>query len=488
MLGGGGARGVSEVGVLQALEELHIPVDLVVGTSMGSIVGGAYSIGISPYDMERRLQHVDWDAVVGDQVPRAQRSVLSKEQERDNIRGVELGFRDGRVRLPRGAVAGHEFELFLDSLMGSVPALRSFDDLPTPYRCVATDIENGDMVVLDHGDLISAIRASMAVPGVFSPVEIEGHLLVDGGLTRNVPVDVARRLGADRLIVVDVGSPLLKRDEISSVISVSQQMLNILGRQNVSASLRQLQPDDVLIRIDLGAFSVTDFQNSPATIPTGRSSALALAERLRAFSLSDADWTRFVEAREARRDEPRGLRRLKIDNSQLTRVNPRAVEALMESREGEPVDQFKLERDLNRLYATDDFQQIRTRLVADPSGYSTVVVQPIEKEWGPSYVNLDLDLSTDLQGNSRFSARAATRSTWLDRRGLEWRNTFSLGAVKITSVTGYRSSEEEQTQDFDGASEALQPFAYAAGLTPLYYVDRQQTFHQFSQELRGGES
>ena len=429
VLGGGGARGVSEVGVLQALESMHVPVDVVVGTSMGAIVGGAYSMGISPEEMEHRLHQVVWDEVVSDRVPRSQRSVLSKEQERENIRGVELGYRDARFRLPKGASAGHEFELFLSSLLSGAPVLRSFDDLPIPFRAVATDIESGDMVVLSAGDLIGAIRASMAVPGAFAPVEIDGRLLADGGLTRNVPVDVARQLGVDRLIVVDVGSPLLTRADMGSALSVSQQMLNILVRQNANASLREVGPDDVLIRVDLGNFSVADFDHSPDTIAAGRRSTLAQAAALQALALDDTEWRAHLSHRLTRRSESGEVRLLRIDTSQLVHVNPRSVQALMENQEGQPVNAAKLEQDLERLYATDDFQQIRTRIVSANDGTSSLVVQPIEKEWGPNYVNLDLDLSTDLQGNSRFSARAATRSTWLDAAGLEWRNSFSLGAI-----------------------------------------------------------
>ena len=438
VLGGGGARGVSEIGVLQVLEAMHVPVDLIVGTSMGAIVGGAYSMDVAPAEMERRLKGVVWDEVVSDQVPRSQRSVLSKEQERDNIRGVELGFRDRRFRLPKGAVAGHEFELFLGSLLGGAPTLRSFDNLPIPFRAIATDIESGEMVSLGGGDLISAIRASIAVPGVFAPVEIDGRLLVDGGLTRNLPVDIARNLGADRLIVVDVGSPLLRRDEIGSAIGVSQQMLNILTHQNVNASLQEVRPEDILIKVDLGAFSVADFDHALGTLANGRRSAEAQSAALQTLALNDADWARYIAGRTARRSEDPEIRSLRIDTSQLKTVNPRSVQALMENVDGKPVRTDQLEKDIARLYATDDFQQIRTRVVSSADGKSELIVQPIEKDWGPNYVNLDLDLSTDLQGNSKFSARAATRSTWLNAAGLEWRNGFSLGAIDEWSSELYQ--------------------------------------------------
>lgn len=479
VLGGGGARGVSEVGVLQALELLHIPVDLVVGTSMGAIVGGAYGMGIAPAEMEHRLHGVNWDEVVSDVVPRSQRSELSKEQERDNIRGVELGYSEGRVRLPKGAVAGHEFELFLTSLLGKAPFLKSFDELPIPYRAVATDIETGEMVVLGKGDLIGAIRASMAVPGVFSPVELDGRLLVDGGLTRNLPVDVARAMGAERLIVVEVGTPLMKRDQISSAIAVSQQMLNILGHQNVTASLAQLRPDDVLIRIELGDFGVADFEHSVATIANGRKSALQQAAALDALRVPEAEWQSVLDERARRHDEPAGQWRLRIDSAQLQHVNPRSVQALMESRAGEPITPATLDRDIRRLYATDDFQQIRARLVDEPDGSETVAVQPIEKEWGPNYVNLDLDLSTDLQGISRFTARASSRSTWLNDRGLEWRNNFALGAIN------------------EWISELYQPLDFSRNLfvapwlelhqerDDLYQQDTPVTTYRISQRLAG---
>ena len=432
VLGGGGARGVAEIGVLQVLERLHVPVDVVVGTSMGAIVGGAYSMGLAPAEMEQRLQAVTWDEVVTDRVPRADRSVLSKEQERENIRGIELGFRDGRVRLPKGAVAGHEFELFLGSLLGSAPILDSFDALPIPYRAVATDIETGDMRVLGEGDLIQSIRASMAVPGAFAPVEIDGHLMVDGGLTRNLPVDVARSLGAQQLIVVEVGSPLLKREDIGSAIGVSQQVLTILGHQNVAASLRELRPEDVLIRIPLGNFSVADFEHALGTLPLGRAAADSVAVQLGALALPEAEWQQHLARRAQRRQNQAALasqQTLRIDNSALGAVSARAVASLMDSREGEPVLPGVLQKDLRRLYATDDFQQIRTRVIPQPDGRSTLLLQPVAKDWGPNYINLDLDLSTDLSGNSRFSARAATRSTWLNAAGLEWRNSFSLGGV-----------------------------------------------------------
>lgn len=479
VLGGGGARGVSEVGVLQALEELHVPVDVVVGTSMGSIVAGAYAMGVSPAEMERRLQTVNWDEVVSDQVPRSQRSELSKEQERQNIRAVELGFSGGRVRLPRGAVAGHEFELFLTSLLGSAPFFHSFDQLPIPFRAVATDIETGEMVVLDRGDLVGSIRASMAVPGVFNPVEIDGRLLVDGGLTRNLPVDVARAMGAEQLIVVEVGTPLMKRNQITSVIAVSQQMLNILGHQNVAASEQQLREGDVMIRVALGEFSVADFDHAPATIVNGRNSALLKTSALEPLRVSDAEWRSWHAARMARRDVPADRWKLRIDASQLGNVNPRSVQALMDSHEGALINQSTLDRDIRRLYATDDFQQIRARLIDEPDGSQSISVQPIEKEWGPNYVNLDIDLSTDLQGNSRFTARAASRSTWLNSRGLEWRNAFSLGAINEWA------SELYQPLDFSRTLFVAPRLELHQERDDLYQQDTPVTTYRINRRLFG---
>src|SRR5512145_2257523 len=212
VLSGGGARGIAHIGVLKVLEELRVPVDYVVGTSMGSIVAGSYALGISPQEMEKKVLAADWDRVLADAPPRADRSIRSKVLERAGIYSVEAGVSREGLLLPQGVIAGQNLELFLGELTRGTMDVGSFDALPIPFRAVATDIETGEAVVHWRGDIVAAMRSSMSVPGVFSPVEIDERLLVDGGLVRNLPVDVVRAMGADVVIAVNLGTSLLKRE------------------------------------------------------------------------------------------------------------------------------------------------------------------------------------------------------------------------------------------------------------------------------------
>lgn len=426
VLSGGGARGVAHVGVLKVLQELRVPVDVVVGTSMGSIVGGAYAAGMSPEEMEKRIRDAKWDVVLADRPPRAQRSMRSKELERRNVFGFELGYRDGQFRLPKGALFGQQLELFLNTLTAGALNRSRFDALQIPYRAVATDIETGKMVVLDHSDLTRAMRASMSVPGVFAPVEIDGRLLVDGGLVRNLPVDVARSLGADIVIAVNLGTPLLKREDIASVLSISTQMLNILTEQNVAASLAQLTHRDILISPELGKFSSGDFFNAVDTIEVGENAARAQALALAQLGLDEARYAQYLRQRVAQTPAEKPVDAVRVDPRGLRRVNPDTVAATVRVPPGKPVDSARLQADLRTLYGSDDFQQIRYRF-EEENGKRALVLEPIEKEWGPNYLQFGLNLSTDLRGDSSFELMMDHRMTWLNRWGLEWRNDISIG-------------------------------------------------------------
>jgi NTE family protein len=443
VLGGGGARGIAHVGVLKVLEELHVPVDIVVGTSMGSIVAGAYASGVSPAEMERRIGSVDWDVVLSDKPPRSDRSVRSKALERFNLAPLEVGVRDGKLLAPTGAIFGQQLERFLDSLAVQPADLGSFDQLPIPYRAVATDIETGQLVVLDHGDPANAMRASMSVPGIFAPVEIDGRLLVDGGLVRNLPVEVARALGAERIIAVNVGGGLLKRDKLQTLLGVSAQMINILMEQNVQASVAQLTPEDVLIVPELGDYSSADFVHSMTTIPIGEAAARRAADRLAALALPQAQYQALRAQQHDRLRHRAAVESVQIDTTELKRVNPKSVTALMDTHAGEPPDADKLRADAQRLMATDDFQQVRFRF-EDRDGKRVLVVQPVEKGWGPNYVQFGMRMSTDLKGESSFDLMASLVSTWLNSRGLEWRNFVSIGQLTALRSELYQPLDEQR--------------------------------------------
>ena len=260
VLSGGGARGLAHIGVLKVLESLQVPVDLVVGTSMGAVVGGAYAAGRSPQDLEVLMRGADWGNILADRPPRDELSFRRREDDRLLASRVEFGLTSQGVRLPNAAAGNSGLEFTLQRLPPAASHDTQVDQLPLPFRAVATDLLSGQMVVLSDLPLRQAIRASMAVPGLFTPVRLQGRLLVDGALVRNLPVDVARQMGADLIIAVDVGSPLLAESEIQSALGVADQMLKILTSQNVERSLAELRPQDILIRPALQGIGLTDFQ------------------------------------------------------------------------------------------------------------------------------------------------------------------------------------------------------------------------------------
>jgi NTE family protein len=429
VLSGGGARGAAHIGVLKVLERERVPIDCVVGTSMGAIIGGAWALGVPAEQIEIALRAVRWNRVLSDDPDRPQRSVRSKELERRRFGAAEIGYRDGAAVLPRGAVIGQQFEFFLAQLYGVAARRDSFDELPIPFRALATDIESGRLVVLDRGSLNEAVRASMSVPGVFSPKEVGGRLLVDGGLVRNLGVDVARSLGAERVVAVNLGTPLAGRETLDSLLGVTGQMIAILTEQNVERSLAELGPADLLISPTLGDFSAADFAGAPDVIPLGEAAALAVRGQLAAFAATEPDWLAWRDALRRRQTELPLFESITVDTTRLERVDPASAQAVFESTFRSGPAETALERAIDALYATDDFQQISVRSAVTDDGLDTLVIEPREKSWGPNYVRLGLTLATDLEGESAFTVLADHRATWLNGRGLELRSTASLGQL-----------------------------------------------------------
>jgi NTE family protein len=259
VLSGGGARGFAHIGVLRALQELRVPVDIVVGTSMGSVVGGAYAAGSSLDQMERLVRRTDWNAVVADRPPRDELVYRRREEDLLLPSRIEFGARMDGVSLPPAAAGNEALELALTRVLPHGARDKPANLLQLPFRSVASDLVTGELVELSDTPLFLAMRASLAVPGVFAPVRVNQRLLVDGGLVRNLPVDVAREMGADIIIAVNVGTPLAQEKELISAVSVAQQMLQILTEQNVQRSLKELRPGDVLLQPDLGGIGFLDF-------------------------------------------------------------------------------------------------------------------------------------------------------------------------------------------------------------------------------------
>ncbi|HUN70492.1 MAG TPA: patatin-like phospholipase family protein, partial [Burkholderiales bacterium] len=294
VLSGGGARGAAHVGVLKVLEELRVPIHCIAGTSMGSLVGAGYATGTSVAEMEKITAKITTEELFKEDPPRAERSMRRKFDDYRPYFGPEIGIGKKGLGLPKGVVTGVQLETYLRQL-SKVKGYYNFDRLPIPFRAVATDLVTGKAVVFKEGEIADVMRASMSVPGAVAPAEFNGMLLVDGMLTSNLPVETARAMGADVVIAVNVGTPLLKREELTSILGVVGQMLSILTEQNVQASLASLKPTDVLITPDLADFSTGDFDHLEKIIPKGEAAAREMADRLRQYSVPAAEYAALRE-------------------------------------------------------------------------------------------------------------------------------------------------------------------------------------------------
>ncbi len=425
VLSGGGGRGAAHLGVLKVLEELRIPIDMIAGTSMGSIVGAAYASGVPLKDLEAAIATISNRTLFSDTLPRQDQSPRRKQDDELPLFGPELGFANAALALPKGAVSGLGIEAVLRRLIANSNQA-TIEQLPIPFRAVATDIVTGQMVVFERGDVVAAVRASMSVPGAIAPAEIGGRMLVDGGLVRNLPVDVVRQLGADVVIAVNLGTPLLKRDQIGSILSISSQVVNILTEQNVQASLAQLGPDDVLVQPELGDYSAADFDNLIKTVPIGEAAARKVAPQLARWSMSPEAFAVLRGQRNALLEPLAATPVDEIRIQGLKRVNPEVIAAALETRAGRPVDPAALERDLLSIYGRGDFERVGYSLLEE-HGRRVLAVDAVEKGWGPQYVRFGLGLSTDFSGDAYFNLLVSHRRTWVDALGAEWRNDLQIG-------------------------------------------------------------
>ncbi|HYL70604.1 MAG TPA: patatin-like phospholipase family protein, partial [Candidatus Dormibacteraeota bacterium] len=431
VLSGGGARGAAHIGVLKVLEQLHVPVDAIAGTSMGAVVGGLYASGLSASEIEKIMTSINWQDAFRDRPPREDLTLRRKQEDESFLVKFPLGVHDKHILLPKGLVQGQKLTQMLRRLTLPVARVSNFDQLPTPFRAVATDLETGDTVVMGEGDLTSAMRASLSAPGVFAPVEREGRLLVDGGIADNVPVDIARAMGVDLLIVVDVGFPLLTRQQLSSAPVISSQMLAILIHRNAEKQLAALTPRDILIQPELGTASSFDFGIVPRVIDVGEHAALGSAARLAALSVSDADMQRYVQQRRAGREPPP-----RIDFVQVAPGSEpygRAAASLFDDLNGKPLDPDAVAQRVTALYGRGGLDTLDYHVVGDPSRYG-LSLDAHPSAQGPNYLRFGLSLQDDFQGNSTYNA--ATRFVMADitRNAGEWVTDLQIGNVSRIST------------------------------------------------------
>ncbi|MBH3310708.1 patatin-like phospholipase family protein [Pseudomonas mosselii] len=423
VLSGGAARGLAHIGVLKALEEQGVRIDAIAGTSMGAVVGGLYASGYSIAELENLATTLDWQQALSDAPPRKDVPFRRKQDDRDFLVKQKLSFRDdGSLGLPLGVIQGQNLALLLESKLAHTADIRDFDKLPIPFRAVATDITSGEKVIFRRGHLPQVIRASMSIPAVFAPVELDGRLLVDGGMTDNIPVDVVREMGVELAIVVDIGTPLRNRKQLATVVDVLNQSITLMTRRNSEEQLASLRREDILVQPPLSAFGVTDFGRARDMIDAGYRATRALDPRLAALRQPEGD-SNLAVARSPKQRTPI-ITAIRVEND--SKVSDDVIRYYIRQPVGEPLDLGRLQTDMGTLYGLDYFDQVQYR-VAHKGDEHTLVINARGRRGGTDYLRLGLNLSDDLRGDSAFNLGASYRVNGINRLGGEWLTRAQIG-------------------------------------------------------------
>lgn len=456
VLAGGGALGCAHAGVIQVLEELRIPIDYVVGTSMGAIVGASYAYGMSPEQMRRELNKDNWDYLLADDPLRDDLSFRRKEDELSFLFDFSFGFDpwNFEFKLPKGLLQGQFLDLVFNRLVIDSYKHPHFDQLNIPFRAVASDISNGEAVVLDSGSLPRAMRASMSVPGAFSPVKIDGRDLVDGGIVNNLPVDVVREMGADVVIAVSIVSPLKDADELGSLFGVTGQMISLLIKQNEDRSIASLTSEDQLILLDLDDMTAMDFDRSVPAMAIGEQTARGLIDQLRRYSVDEATFEAWKKGQRRAPWQPPVLGGIDLENN--SGIGDKVVLSQLDLEPGERLDLDRLERSIAEVYGRLEFRLVGYRL-EERAGAVWLILKAERKEWGPGYIRFGLQIADDLDGDSNYNLGFQYVLRELNDLGGEIRSSFGIGSQTLAR------------------SEWFQPLTYSRGgpfLAPSLQYDR----------------
>jgi NTE family protein len=414
VLSGGGARGLAHIGVIKVLEEMQVPVDFITGTSMGAIVGGLYASGLSPDDLEKLVTSMDWDDAFTDRPAVDELSFRRKEDSQRYKINVDLGYRDGKFALPKGVIQGQNLNIQIKKLLLHTADIQNFDNLRIPFRAIAADIETGDQVILRSGDLAKAMRASMSIPGVFAPVEIGDRLLVDGGIANNLPADIARQMGADIIIAVDIGTSLRSRENLSSAASITAQVMTILIQKNVQAQLSSMKEKDILIQPVLGDIGTTDFSKAARAITIGYDAANKVRTQIASLAVSPDLYQNYLARQRKGSTDAPVIDYVRVENN--SSLLPQVLSAQIETWPGRKLHTETLVKDLKRLYGLDTFERVDFRLenIRKQTG---LVIEADKKSWGDTFIKFGFSMADNFKGESTYSMATSITKAGLNALG-----------------------------------------------------------------------
>jgi len=432
-LSGGGALGLTEIGVIQWIEENHIPVDRIAGTSMGSIIAAMYATGMTPSEIKTFAEKINWDEALRPEPVYAQLSYRRKQDRRTFLVSTPLGLKDG-LRGPNGYNSGQGVGLLLDRIAYPESTISSFDDLPIPFRCVATDIQSGDAVVLHDGSLPQAIRASMSIPGIFTPVQLDGHVLADGGMVQNIPVETVKSMGSDVVIAVELRLPPVDVGELNTLTGVLSRAIDVMITQNEHRSLKLA---DEKISVDMKGFSVTDYSRVDALIQLGYTTAASMSAELQQYAIQDpAEWQKYIDERNARKRQPPTTADL-IEVRGTDADSARRIADQIRKDMGKPINLDALDTQLTRIAGRGQFDDLGYEGFVQ-NGVPGLRVTAHEKTYGPPFV--DLAVNVDGSGVAAFDFSAGARLTFMDvaHHGGEWRNDLLFGSSNLAATEFYQ--------------------------------------------------
>jgi NTE family protein len=432
-LSGGGALGLAEIGVIRWLEDNHIPVDRVAGTSMGSIIAAMYATGMSPAEIQEFAEKINWEEAFLPETAYTHLSFRRKQDRRDYLIDAPLGLKHG-LNAPNGFNAGQGVGLLLDRIAFPQSGVASFDDLPIPFRCVATDMLSGEGIVLHDGPLAQAVRASMAIPGVFTPIEINGHILADGGMVQNIPVETVRAMDADAVIAVELRLPPGNPKELETLTGVLTRAVDVMITQN---ERRSLALANATVSIDMGAFLVTDYSRVKDLVELGYRTAASQSPALLQYSIRDpAEWQEYLAARAARKQRPPDkievVEVVGADSDTDSRIQHRLAKTLQG-----PLDLKKLDTTLTQIAGEGQFARLGYEGFTQ-NGVPALRITTHDKSYGPPFV--DLAVAVDGSGVAAFDFSAGARVTFMDvaHHGGEWRNDLLFGSSNLAASEFYQ--------------------------------------------------
>lgn len=461
VLEGGGALGLAHIGVIRWLEDHHIPVDYVSGTSMGGLVGGLYASGLSPDEINDFVKHIEWDRILNGQVPFQALSYRRKEDKLAFPNRMEFGLKHG-LSLPGGLNSGADVNLLFDRTMLPYWDLQSFNDLPIPFRCVATELNTGQAHVFEDGPLPRALRSTMSIPGVFAPVRVGNDLYADGAAVDNLPVDVAKSMGAQVIIssYLNAGPP--EAGSMTSLVGIAGRNVSIMVAAN---EVKSLKDSDVVISSDVSKYGALEFSKTDQIIPTGEKAAQLEASALEKYALNDHDWQVYLAQRQARR-------RTKIPIPQFVEIygvhgsQQRQVDAQFEKYVGKPVDPLKLEKSIADLQGTGLYSTINYNIV-DRKGRPGLLVRPLTKDYGPPFMNFGLTILTNDSNDIQIGVGVRATFYNLAGPGSEVRLDGAVGQPALLRGELFKPL-------WSGAHIFAAPHAYIAHQTVPYFQGDQQ--------------